>query len=99
VRAIDVALDHDAAELVRRDWQASRMPLPLEIVEPPFRSLEQPVLETVGAVTARPDRLVGPASDGLWKDLLHNERSLYLGWLLRFEPRVVMCSVPPSRRI
>jgi|Tabmets5t2r1_1033131.scaffolds.fasta_scaffold00415_8 amino acid transporter len=103
-RAIHVALDADAAERIRHDWQEWPMPLQLEIVEAPFRSLEQPVLETVRAVTADPDRVAAVvvpaiASGRWWQDLLYNDRTLYLAWLLRLEPRVVLSTVPLRRRL
>jgi amino acid transporter len=103
-RAVHVALDPDRAEGVRRDWEEWRMPIPLEIVDAPFRSLEQPVLESVRGLTARPDTIalvVLPqiVADHWWQDLLHNEHTLYLEWLLRFEPRVVVSGVPLRRRL
>jgi hypothetical protein len=101
-RAIHVAIDPPAAERVKSDWKDSGIPLPLEVVEAPFRSLEQPVLETVRAVTSSPNKIalvVVPEilAGSWWQDLLHNERALYLGWLLRFEPRVVVSTVPLRR--
>lgn len=103
-RAIHVALDADAAERIRREWHEWPMPLPLEIVDAPFRTLEQPVLDTVRGVTANPGRVAAVvvpavATGRWWQDLLHNERALYLGWLLRLEPRVVLSSVPLRRRL
>ena len=76
------------------------MPLPLEVVEAPFRSLEQPVLETVRAITSSPNKIAlvvvpGILAGSWWQDLLHNERALYLGWLLR----VVLSTVPLRRRL
>jgi amino acid transporter len=103
-RAIHVALDPRVGERVRSDWESRPMPGPLEMVEAPFRSLEQPVLEIVRAVTARPNTVaavvVPELATGRWgRDLLHNERALYLAWLLRFEPGVVFSSVPLRRRL
>jgi hypothetical protein len=74
------------------------MPLPLEVVDAPFRSLKQPVLDTVRAVTARPDTVAvvlvpGIIAGSWWQDLLHNEHALYLGWLLRFKPWLVVSPV------
>lgn len=102
VRAVHVALDPLAADRIRDDWRASRLPVPLEVVDAPFRSLEDPVLETVRDVTARPNTIAAVvvpelATGSWWRDLLHNERSLYLGWLLRFEPGVVLSTVPLRR--
>jgi amino acid transporter len=104
MRAVHVALDPLVAERVASDWESRPMPVPLEVVDAPFRTLEQPVLETVRAVTARPNTgaaVIVPelASGARWRDLLHNERALYLAWLLRFEPRVVITGVPLRRRL
>ena len=103
-RAVHVALDPAAAERVRRDWESWCMPLPLDVVQAPYRSLEEPVLKTVRAVTASPDKVaavVVPAVGGgrWWHDLLHNDRAIYLEWLLAFEPRVVLSGVALRRRI
>jgi hypothetical protein len=103
-RAVHVALDPAEAERVRREWAEWRMPLPLEVVHAPFRSLEAPVLETVRAITARPGTIAAVvvleiAGGSWWRDGLHNERSLYLEWLLRLEPRVVLSAAPLHRRL
>jgi hypothetical protein len=60
--------------------------------------------DSVRAITARPwtiAAVVVPeiASGSWWRDGLHNERSLYLEWLLRFEPRVVLSAAPLHRRL
>jgi hypothetical protein len=62
------------------------------------------VLDTVRGVTSRPGTLavvVLPelATDSWWRDALHNERAVYLTWLLMFEPRVVVAAVPLHRRL
>jgi amino acid transporter len=103
-RAVHVALEPPADQRIRSDWEAWPMPVPLEVVDAPFRSLEQPVLEIVRAITARPDTvavvvLPEVVSGRWWRDLLLNERILYLAWLLRFEPGVVLSSVPLRRNV
>lgn len=99
VRAVYVALDPEAAEPARAAWDALRLPLPLEVVEAPLRALEGPVLDTIRSITDDPGVLLAVvvpelAAPRWWQDLLHNERPLYLRWLLLFEPRVVIASVP-----
>jgi hypothetical protein len=62
------------------------------------------VLDTVRTLTAPPDTVAVVVVPGIiagswWQDLLRNERALYLGWLLRFEPRVVVSTLPLRRRL
>ena len=102
VRAVHVALDPEQAERVEREWDRQGLPLALEKVDAPFRSLETPVLETVRAVTAAPDAiaaLVVPelGSEHAWEALLQNDRSVYLEWLLLSESRTVVTQVPLHR--
>jgi len=104
VRAVHVALDAERAKRLSTDWERTGSPVALEIVDAPFRSLEGPVLNTVRGVTSRPGSLavvVLPelATDSWWRDALHNERAVYLTWLLLFEPRVVVAAVPLHRRL
>jgi len=98
-RAVLVALDAEQAAAARRGWAALETPLELEVVEAPLRELDTPVLDLVRGVTRDPGALavvVMPelATPRWWQDLLYNERSLHLRWILLFEPRVVVCAVP-----
>lgn len=98
-RAVYVALDSEDVEAAQESWRRWGIPVALEVVEAPLRTLEHPVLDTVRAMTADPGVLVLAvipelAAPRWWQDLLYNERSLYLRWLLLFEDRVVVCSVP-----
>jgi hypothetical protein len=114
VRAVNYALSLDAAETRAvyvaleagenldeklRKWTEYQMPVPLQIVEGPFRDLGPPVLEEVRRVTAdrkavaaviMPEFLVSQ----WWHRLLHNNRGLFIKRLLLFEPRVILSSVP-----
>jgi hypothetical protein len=99
-RAVYVALEpgEDLDDKLRQ-WTRYGMPVPLQIVEGPFRDLGPPVLEEVRRVTAdgagvaaviMPEFLVSR----WWHRLLHNNRALFIKRLLLFEPRVVLSSVP-----
>jgi hypothetical protein len=114
VRAVNYALALDAAETRAvyvalepgedlggklRQWSEYRMPVPLQIVEGPFRDLGPPVLEEVRRVTAdgsavaaviMPEFLVSR----WWHRALHNNRGFFIKRLLLFEPRVILSSVP-----
>ncbi len=74
------------------------MPIPLEIIDAPFRDIGEPLRARIARDTADPEavavvvipELVVSGADRL----LHNHRALYLKRLLLFEPRVILTSVP-----
>ena len=94
-RALFFALEPDSADGVRRQWSERGLPLPLEIVDCPFREVGDPLLDHLRAGIAA---VVVPEliSSGRLRTLLHNREALYLKWLLLFEPRVTLSSVPYS---
>ena len=99
VRALFFALHPEEVDTVQREWAEWRMPIPLEIVDAPFRELEGPLLDSVRRVTSPPGSLASVilpelAAPGWWRDLLHNGRSLHVRRILQFEPRVIVSSVP-----
>jgi hypothetical protein len=59
-----------SARSLPSDWEAWPMPVPLDVVDAPFRSLEQPLLETVRDVTGRPNTvaavIVPDLASGVW---------------------------------
>jgi len=100
-RALFFALEPDSADGVRREWRDRALPLPLEVVECPFREVGDPLLDHLRAVTRHQDGIAAVVvpeliSAGRVRSLLHNGEALYLKWLLLFEPRVTLSSVPYS---
>ena len=100
-RALFFALEPDSADGVRRQWSERGLPLPLEIVDCPFREVGDPLLDHLRAVTRHRDGIAAVVvpeliSSGRLRTLLHNREALYLKWLLLFEPRVTLSSVPYS---
>jgi hypothetical protein len=98
-RALFFALYPETADEIAQEWERHELPIPLEIVESPYRELAGPLLEQVRHVTRHrdgvavvvlPELVVG----GRFGRFLHGRRSLYLRWLLLFEPRTVLSSVP-----
>jgi amino acid transporter len=98
-RALFFALYPETADEIAQEWERRKLPIPLEIVESPYRELGGPLLEQVRHVTRHrdgvavvvlPEVVVG----GRFGRFLHERRSLYLRWLLLFEPRTVLSSVP-----
>jgi amino acid transporter len=98
-RALFFALETDSPDEVRRQWSERDVPLPLEVVDCPYRELGDPLLDQLRAVTRHRDGIavvVVPelVYGGRVRSLLHNREALYLKWLLLFEPRVTLSSVP-----
>ena len=98
-RAVFVALDPTESEEMIKQWSEARMPMPLDVVEAPFRDLAPPVLDEVRRVTADPHSVAAVIVPELvvrrwWHRLLHNVKSLFMKRLLLFEPRVILSSVP-----
>ena len=102
MRAVHVALDPVVAERVRSDWERWPMPVPLEVIDAPFRSLEQPVLETVRAVTERPGTVaavVVPEVASAARGETCSTTSARSPGCCASEPRVVITTVPLRRRL
>jgi hypothetical protein len=100
VRAIYVDVDPKATEQIQREWSTWGGRVRLVVLESPFRSLMEPLLEYIGNVEdERPDDYVTiilpefvPAK--WWQHLLHNQRALLIKGALLFRPNTVVTSVP-----
>jgi hypothetical protein len=98
-RALHFVLHPERREEIERAWEERRLPIPLELVECPFRELGGPLLERLRSVTRQDDAIAAVilpevVTGGRAHSLLHDRHGLYLRWLLLFEPRVVLSSVP-----
>jgi len=99
LEAVTVAVDEDAHRL-REEWEAANMPVPLTVLDSPFREITRPVLEYVRSIRREsprdlvvvfvPEYVVGH----WWEQALHNQSALRLKSRLRFTPGVVVASVP-----
>ena len=100
VRAVYVDTDTAATAQIQRDWKTWGGNAQLVLLESPFRSLMEPLLEYIGQVEdERPDDYVTiilpefvPAR--WWQHLLHNQRALLIKGALLFRPNIVVTSVP-----
>ena len=100
VRALFVDTDASATERVRADWDTWGGGTRLDILESPYRSLMEPLLEYIDQLQAEhPNDYVTvilpefvPAR--WWQHLLHNQNALLIKGALLFRPRVVVTSVP-----
>jgi hypothetical protein len=100
VRVLYVSMDPAATERLRQDWARWGAGVPLVVLDSPYRSLMEPLLEYIEQVnTERPDDFLTivlpefvPAR--WWHHVFHNQRALLIKGALLFRPSVVVTSVP-----
>ena len=98
-RAVTFELDTEGATNIEQEWFDRRLPIPLDVVEAPFRDLTGPMLDEVRRYTSRGDTVVTVVLPEFvvakWRHfLLHNQNALFVKRLMLFEPHVVLSSVP-----
>jgi amino acid transporter len=100
VRAIYVNDDAAATAELRRDWERWGGGVPLVVLESPYRSLMEPLLEYIEEVEREHpgDYMTVLLPEFVparwWHHLLHNQRALLLKGALLFKRRTVVVSVP-----
>jgi amino acid transporter len=98
--AVTVNVDEKDTRAVQAEWERRGVPVPLTVVDSPYREITRPILDFV-ASTRRdsprdvvtvfvPEYVVGH----WWENLLHNQSALRLKSRLLFEPGVMVTSVP-----
>ncbi len=100
VRAVYVEIDPAGTEAVRKLWPEWGRNIELVVLESPYRSLMEPLLEYIeqlqeadpnGYITVILPEFVPRR---LWHHLLHNQHALMIKGALLFKPNVVVTSVP-----
>ncbi len=100
VRAVYVNVDPVATEQVRTGWAPYADGLPLVVLDSPYRSLMEPLLEYIEQVHAEhPQGYVTVVLPEFvparwWHHLFHNQRALLIKGALLFQPNTVVTSVP-----
>jgi amino acid transporter len=100
VRAVYVELAPEATAAVRQQWAQWGQGTNLVVLESPYRSLMEPLLEYIEKVqTEDPSGYVTVilpefVPRRLWQHLLHNQHALLIKGALLFKPNVVVTSVP-----
>jgi amino acid transporter len=100
VRAVYVDIDPAATQGLRQQWSAWSQRTELIVLESPYRSLMEPLLEYVEQVQAdTPDGYVTVilpefVPRRIWQHLLHNQHALLIKGALLFKPNVIVTSVP-----
>jgi amino acid transporter len=100
VRAVYVEVDPAGTQSIRKLWPEWGQDVELVVLESPYRSLMEPLLEYVEQVQ-KDDRygyvtVILPefVPHRLWQHLLHNQHALLIKGALLFKPNVVVTSVP-----
>jgi amino acid transporter len=100
LEAVTVSVDADEAAKLHEEWDRRGVPVPLKILDSPYREITGPILDYVKSLRRRsprdvvtvyiPEYVVGR----WWEHLLHNQSALRLKARLLFKPGVMVTSVP-----
>jgi amino acid transporter len=98
--AVTVNVDDADTRAIQQEWQERQIPVPLTVVDSPYREITRPIIDYVKSVRREaprdvvtvfiPEYVVGK----WWENLLHNQSALRLKGRLLFEPGVMVVSVP-----
>ena len=98
--AVTVRIDRAETDRLFAEWVRRDIPVPLTVVDSPYRDLTQPLLDYVREIRRQsprdvvsvfiPEYVVGR----WWEALLHNQSALRLKARLLFQPGVMVVSVP-----
>jgi amino acid transporter len=98
--ALTVNVDAGDTRALQAEWERRELPVPLTVLESPYREITRPIINYVKAVRRKtprdvvtvyiPEYVVGH----WWEHLLHNQSALRIKSRLHFEPGVMVTSVP-----
>jgi hypothetical protein len=100
LEAVTVSVDAEESRALQAEWDRRGIPIPLKVLDSPFREVTDPVIDYVRSVRRGsprdlvtvliPEYVVGH----WWEHLLHNQSALRLKGRLLFTPGVMVTSVP-----
>jgi amino acid transporter len=100
LEGLTVNVDDADTKKLMRDWETRKLPVPLKVIESPYREITKPVLDYVKRIRTNsprdvvtvfvPEYVVGH----WWEQVLHNQSALRLKTRLLFQPGVMVTSVP-----
>ncbi|WP_326560192.1 APC family permease [Micromonospora sp. NBC_01796] len=98
--AVTVNVDEKDTRAIQAEWERREVPVPLTVIDSPYREITRPILDFVASVRRDaprdvvtvfiPEYVVGR----WWENLLHNQSALRLKGRLLYEPGVMVTSVP-----
>jgi len=100
IEAVTVNVDPAETRALQEEWDRRGIPVPLKVLDSPFREVTDPVIDYVRSLRRSsprdlvtvliPEYVVGH----WWEHLLHNQSALRLKGRLLFTPGVMVTSVP-----
>ncbi|MBV9293739.1 MAG: APC family permease [Frankiales bacterium] len=100
LEAVTVDVEPSETEALQREWELRGIPVPLKILESPYREVTRPIVDYIRSINRQsprdlvsvyiPEYVVGH----WWEQLLHNQSALRLKGRLLFTPGVMVSSVP-----
>jgi amino acid transporter len=100
LEAITVNVDDADTKRLMQEWTKRKLPVPLKVIESPYREITKPVLDYVKRIRSSnprdvvtvfiPEYVVGH----WWEQILHNQSALRLKGRLLFQPGVMVTNVP-----
>ena len=100
LEAVTVDVDASDTKALQSEWDTRSIPVPLKILESPYREVTKPILDYVRGIRRQsprdlvtvfiPEYVVGH----WWEQLLHNQSALRLKGRLLFTPGIMVVSVP-----
>jgi amino acid transporter len=100
LEAITVNVEPDETKALQAEWDRRDIPVPLKILDSPYREITRPVVDYVRAARRGNPRdvvmvYIPEYVVGAWyEQLLHNQSALRLKGRLLFTPGVMVASVP-----
>ena len=98
--AVTVRTNPEETDNLMAEWLARRMPMPLTVLDSPYRDVTRPVLEYIAHIHRSsprdvvcvflPEYVVGR----WWEQFLHNQTALRLKARLLYQPGVMVTNVP-----
>src|SRR4051794_18887822 len=100
LEAVTVNVDPEEPAALQREWDRRNLPVPLKVLDSPYREITMPIVKYVRGVRRAsprdivmvyiPEYVVGH----WWQQILHNQSALRLKTRLLFTPGVMATSVP-----
>lgn len=100
LEAVTVMVDPDETARLQAEWDARDIPVPLRVLDSPYREVSAPIVDYVRSIRREsprdlvvvfvPEYVVGH----WWEQLLHNQSALRLKTRLHYTPGVMVASVP-----
>jgi hypothetical protein len=100
--ALTLSVDYEATHQLRTEWEQRAIPVPLTVLDGPYRGLSRPLTNYVSEVrAANPHTVVMVfipeyVVTRWWQQLLHNQRALRFKARLLFAPGIVVVDVPTT---